>query len=103
MNDRSSLASTAVQGSVLIAGVGASNGLGAAIARRFEPPQEIQVMTPEELLFRSRQHLEGPKCLQAHTFRHGRGLQVARLRKAPARRHPKHSFPPAVHHQRVLR
>jgi energy-coupling factor transporter ATP-binding protein EcfA2 len=35
MNDRSSLASTAVQGSVLIAGVGASNGLGAAIARRF--------------------------------------------------------------------
>ncbi|MGY4426607.1 NAD(P)-dependent dehydrogenase (short-subunit alcohol dehydrogenase family) [Bradyrhizobium sp. JR6.1] len=35
MNDRSGLEPTAVQGSVLIAGVGASNGLGAAIARRF--------------------------------------------------------------------
>ncbi|MEY9341442.1 SDR family NAD(P)-dependent oxidoreductase [Bradyrhizobium elkanii] len=35
MNDRSALEPTAVQGSVLIAGVGASNGLGAAIARRF--------------------------------------------------------------------
>ncbi|MCC8950800.1 glucose 1-dehydrogenase, partial [Bradyrhizobium sp. Arg62] len=35
MNDRSALERTAVQGSVLIAGVGASNGLGAAIARRF--------------------------------------------------------------------
>lgn len=35
MNDRSILEPAAVQGSVLIAGVGASNGLGAAIARRF--------------------------------------------------------------------
>ncbi|GCC49496.1 hypothetical protein chiPu_0033933, partial [Chiloscyllium punctatum] len=35
MNNRSGLEPIAVQGSVLIAGVGASNGLGAAIARRF--------------------------------------------------------------------
>ena len=35
MNNRSGLEPIAVQGSVLIAGVGASNGLGAAIARPF--------------------------------------------------------------------
>ncbi|MBR0758202.1 SDR family NAD(P)-dependent oxidoreductase [Bradyrhizobium jicamae] len=35
MSDRSAIEPNAVQGSVLIAGVGASHGLGAAIARRF--------------------------------------------------------------------